>query len=114
MFQTRIFLWEFPIGSYVKLSSVVVAIMVGGLKCRTQFRKVTTQGTFQQSSFRGEFFFLILVGSRDHRTLFSRGPHMEHSNKVCLQLVQWLLRRRLKCEMLTDGRRKVMAIAHLA
>jgi hypothetical protein len=62
MFQTRRFLWEFPIGSYVKLSSVVVAIMVGGLKCRTQFRKVTTQGTFQQSSFRGEFFFLILVG----------------------------------------------------
>jgi hypothetical protein len=25
-------LWEFPIGSYVKLSSAVVAILVGGLK----------------------------------------------------------------------------------
>ena len=32
--QTR-FLWEFPIGSYVKLSSAVAAILVGGLKCQT-------------------------------------------------------------------------------
>jgi hypothetical protein len=31
-FQTRIFLWEFPIGSYVKLSSAVAAILVGVLK----------------------------------------------------------------------------------
>jgi hypothetical protein len=30
-----------------------------------------------------------------------------------LQLAQWFLRRRLKCDMLTDGR-KVMAIAHMA
>jgi hypothetical protein len=28
-------LWEFPIGSYVKLSLAVVAILVRGLKCRT-------------------------------------------------------------------------------
>jgi hypothetical protein len=48
-FQTRRFLWEFPIGSNVKLSSAVVAILVGGLKCRTQFWKGTTQGLFQQS-----------------------------------------------------------------
>jgi len=48
-FQTKIFLWEFPIGSYVKLSSAVAAILVGGLKCRTQFWKGTTQGSFQQS-----------------------------------------------------------------
>jgi hypothetical protein len=27
-FQTRRFLWEFPIGSYVKLSSAVAAILV--------------------------------------------------------------------------------------
>jgi hypothetical protein len=38
-----------PIGSYVKLRSAVVAILVGGLKCRTQFWKGTTQGSFQQS-----------------------------------------------------------------
>jgi hypothetical protein len=43
------FVWEFPIGSYVKLSSAVAAILVGGLKCRTQFWKGTTQGSFQQS-----------------------------------------------------------------
>jgi hypothetical protein len=34
-FQTRRFLWEFPIGFYVKLSSAMVAILVGGLKCQT-------------------------------------------------------------------------------
>jgi len=39
---------EIPIGSYGKLSSAVVAILVGGLKCRTQFWKGTTQGSFQQ------------------------------------------------------------------
>jgi hypothetical protein len=38
-FQTRRFLWEFPIGSYVKLSSALVAILVEVLKCRTQFWK---------------------------------------------------------------------------
>ena len=42
-FQTRRFLWEFPIGSYVKLSSAVAAILVGVLKCRKQFWKRTTQ-----------------------------------------------------------------------
>ena len=31
-FQKRRFLWEFPIGSYVKLSSAVAAILVGVLK----------------------------------------------------------------------------------
>jgi hypothetical protein len=34
-FQTRRFLLEFPIGSYVKLSSAVADILVGGLKCQT-------------------------------------------------------------------------------
>jgi hypothetical protein len=48
-FQTRRFLWEFPIGSYVKLSSAVAAILVGGMKWWTQFWKGTTQGSFQQS-----------------------------------------------------------------
>jgi hypothetical protein len=46
-FQTKIFLWEFPIGSYVKLSSAVTAILVGVLKCRTHFWKRTTQESFQ-------------------------------------------------------------------
>jgi hypothetical protein len=33
--QKRRFLWEFPIGSHVKLSSAVAAILVEVLKCRT-------------------------------------------------------------------------------
>jgi hypothetical protein len=91
-FHTRRFLWEFPIGSYFKLSSAVAAILVGGLKCRIQFWKGTTQGSFQQdlveigSVVSEEKIFLkfnppfsifsleaILVGSQDHRTQFSRG-----------------------------------------
>jgi hypothetical protein len=48
-FQTRRFLWEFAIGSNVKLSSAVAAILVGVLKCRTQIWKRTTQESFQQS-----------------------------------------------------------------
>jgi hypothetical protein len=35
--------------SYVKLSSAVAAILVGGLKCWTHFWKGTTQGSFQQN-----------------------------------------------------------------
>jgi hypothetical protein len=46
-FQTRRFLWEFPIGSYVKLSLAVAAILVRGLKCRKQFWKGTTQESSQ-------------------------------------------------------------------
>jgi hypothetical protein len=47
--EKRRFLWKFPIGSYVKLSSAVAAILVGVLKYRTQFWKRTTQESFQQS-----------------------------------------------------------------
>ena len=36
---------------------------------------------------------------------FGRGPSKDYSTKVWLQLAKWFLRRRLKCEMLTDGRR---------
>ena len=40
----------------------------------------------------------ILVGRRDHRTQFGRGPSKDHSIKVLLQLAQWFLRRRFLCE----------------
>jgi hypothetical protein len=46
-FQTRRFLCEFPIGSYVKLSSAVRAILVEGLNHRTYFWKRTIQWLFQ-------------------------------------------------------------------
>jgi hypothetical protein len=44
----------FRISSPLK-SSAVTAILVGGMKCRTQFWKGTTQGLFQQS--------LVKIGS---------------------------------------------------
>jgi hypothetical protein len=63
------------------------------------------------SSCRGEDFYkkiipfififslsAILVGSRDHRTQFGRGPSKDPSTKVWLQLPQWVLRRRFVCE----------------
>ena len=79
--------------SYVKLSSAVAAILVGGLKCRTQFWKGTTQRSFQQSvveigsvvseekkflKLHSPFFSIlnlaaILVESRDHRTQLWKG-----------------------------------------
>ena len=117
-FQTRRFLWEFQIGSYVKLSSAVAAILVGGLKCQTYFWKGTTQGSFQQSLVEigsvvseEKIFFLISsplfqflawrpfwleVGITRHT--FGRGPSKDYSTKVWLQLAQWFLRRRFLCE----------------
>jgi hypothetical protein len=50
----------------------------------------------------------LAVGITGHN--FGRGSPKDHSTKVWLQLAEWFLRRRLKCEMLTDGR-KVMTIA---
>jgi hypothetical protein len=85
-FQTRRFLWEFPIGSYVKLTSAVVAILVGVLKCWTQFWKRTTQESFQQS--------LVEIGSvvseekiYSHKNLLLRN-HWVNCNKT---LVEWSL-----------------------
>jgi hypothetical protein len=48
-FQIRRFLCEFPIGSYVKLSSVVGAILVEGPNCHTYFWKRTIQWLFYQN-----------------------------------------------------------------
>jgi hypothetical protein len=42
-FQTRRFLWEFPIGSYVKLSSAVGAILIEGPNSRTHFSRLPTK-----------------------------------------------------------------------
>ena len=105
-FQTRRVLCEFPIGSYVQLSSAVAAILVGGLKCRTQFWKWTTQGSFQQSlveigsavseekiffKFHPPFFLFLAwqpswleVGITGPN--FGRGPPKDHSTKVWLLL----------------------------
>jgi hypothetical protein len=47
-FLRRRFLCEFPIGSYVKLSSAVGAILVEGPNCLTYFWKRTIQWLFHQ------------------------------------------------------------------
>jgi hypothetical protein len=57
MAKTALFL-----GSYVKLSSTVVAILVGGLKCRAKLWKGTTQGSSQQS--------LVEIGSVVEEKIF--------------------------------------------
>ena len=48
-FLRRRFLCEFPIGSYVKLSSAVGAILVEGTNRRTHFWKRTIQWLFHQN-----------------------------------------------------------------
>ena len=95
-----------------------MAILVGGMKCRTQFWKGTTQGSFQQSlveigsvvseekiflKFHPSFFLFLAwwpswleVGITGHK--FGRGPSKDHSIKVWLQLAQWFPRRRFLCE----------------
>jgi hypothetical protein len=117
-FQTRRFLWEFPIEFYVKLSSAVAAILVGGMKCWTQIWKGATQGSSQQSlveigsvvseekillKFHPPFFLFLAwwpswleVGITGHNV--GRGPSKDHSTKVLLQLAWWFLRRRFLCE----------------
>jgi hypothetical protein len=112
----RRFLFEFPIGSNVKLRSAVADILVGGLECRTQFWNGTTQGSFQQGlveigsvvsekiffKFHPLFLFLtwwpswLEVWITGHN--FGRGKSQDHSTKVWLQLAQWFLRRRFLCE----------------
>ena len=85
----------------------------------------TTQGSFQQSlveigsvvsekilfNFHPPFLYFLAwrpswLEARFTGHNFGRGPPKDHSAKTWMQLAQWFLRRRLKCEMLTDGRRK--------
>ena len=73
-------------------------------------RYISAESSNGQLKFHPPFFLFLAwrpswleVGITGHN--FERGPSKDHSTKVWLQLVQWFLRRRLKCEMLTDGRR---------
>jgi hypothetical protein len=43
-----------------------------------------------------------------------RGPSIDVFNQVSLHLAEGFQKRRLKCEMLTDDGRQVMAKAHIA
>ena len=102
-FQTRRFLWEFPIGSYVKLSSAVVAILVVVLKCRTQFWKRTTQESFQQSlveigsvvseeiiffNFIPPFFLICIIG-RNRQKFKVHQKSCNNVKKLIIMLIQF-------------------------
>ena len=98
----------------------MVVILVGGLKCWTQFWKGKTQiisakfGWDWLSSFRGEDFFLIssplfsifslvaiLVGSRDHRTHFWK------------RTIQWLFHQNfVLVEQMVSDKKIFMGISH--
>jgi hypothetical protein len=67
----RRFLYEFPIGSYVKLSSAVGAMLVEGLNCRTHFWKSTIQWLFHQN--------LVLI------------EQMVSDNKIFMGISHWVL-----------------------
>ena len=102
-FQTRRFLWEFPIGSYVKISSAVAAILVGVLKCRTQLWKRTIQKSFQQSlveigsvvleekiilKFHPPFFLICIIGQNRQKFKFIKYPII-YVIKLIIMLIQF-------------------------
>jgi hypothetical protein len=63
-----------------------------------------TKRAMDNKNFIPPFFYFELgleVGITGHN--FGSGPSKDHYTNVWLQLAQWFLRRRLKCEMLTDG-----------
>jgi hypothetical protein len=88
------------------------------MKCRTQFWKGTTQGSFQQSlveigsviieekiffKFHPPFILFLAwqpswLEVRITGHIFGRGPSKDYSTKVWLQLAQWFLRKRFLCE----------------
>jgi hypothetical protein len=59
-FLWRRFLCEFPIGSYVKLSSAVGAMLAEGPNCRTHFRKRSIQSLKLMNQSEPNFAEMIL------------------------------------------------------
>jgi hypothetical protein len=51
---------------------------------------------------------------RDEMSNLHRGPFIDNSYQVSVQLAEGFQKRRLKCEKLTDEGRQVMAKAHIA
>jgi hypothetical protein len=119
-------IWTIKISSPLFSILSLAAILVGSRDQRTQFWKGAIQESFQQNlvdigsvvseekiffKFHPPFFLFLTwwsswleVEITGHN--FGREPPKDHSIKIWLQLAQWFLRRRLKCEMLTNGRRK--------
>ena len=105
MVSDKKFLWQFPIWSCVKLSSAVAAIMVGGLKCRTQFLKEITQESFQQSlveigsviseekiffKFHPPFFLICIIGqNRQKFKVHKKSCNILYVKKLIIMLIQF-------------------------
>ena len=103
-FLGRIFLCEFPIGPYVKPRSAVGAILVKGLKCRTQVWKGTTQESYQQSlveigsvaseekiffNFIPPFFLICIIGQNQYKSSkFIKNPVI-YVKKLIIMLIQF-------------------------
>ena len=78
------------------------------------------------SGFRGEDFqkstnqkrelpvVAMFVNGSGRYEHFNRGPSIDASYQVSVHLAEWLQRRRLKCEKVTDNRLQVMAKVHIA
>jgi hypothetical protein len=56
---------------------------------------------------------MFVNGSGPNEQIY-RGPSIDASYNVSVHLAKGFQRRRSKCEKLTDDRRKVMTIAHMA
>jgi hypothetical protein len=125
-FQKKRWKCEIPIGSNVKLSRVMVAILnfrsandsqllVGALDNYSLVFVIFINFLGQLKDWVGQ----VLFSSPGHRPceLLSwesgRGPSSEHFWQVWLKSVQRFQRRRFKCEKLTDGRLP-MTKAHMA
>ena len=52
--------------------------------------------------------------NQDEMSNLHRGPSIDNSYQVSVQLAEGFQKRRLKCEKLTDDGRQVMAKAHIA
>ena len=123
-FQTRRFLWEFPIGPYVKLSSAVAAILVGERDCQTfgrgpsndYFIKVWFQlsNWFQTRKFLCEF----PIGSYVKLSLAVGAILVEGPNRrthFWKRTIQWLFHQNLiLIEQLVSDKKIFMGISHRA
>ena len=94
-FQTRRFLCEFPIGSYVKLSSAVGAIMFEWPIRRTHFWKITIQWLFHQNfvlieqiffKFHPPFFLICIIGQNRQKFKVHK-----KSRNICLKAHHYAL-----------------------
>ena len=80
----------------------------------TKFRFIWPSRTLQRRRFfrnqpirnKNCLWLPCLIMDRDEMSNLYRGPSIDASYQVSVHLVKWFQRRRLKCEKLTDDRRR--------